>query len=170
MRAAYDAATVRAAEQPLLEAQPEGTLMARAAAGLATVCAQLLGGAYGARVLLLVGAGNNGGDVLHAGALLARRGARVEALLLADRVHEAGLDALRRAGGRVVVDKATATSATSIWCSTASSASAAAAGCAGARPRSRARSPTARWSWQPTSPAASTRPPARSPVLRCERT
>jgi hydroxyethylthiazole kinase-like uncharacterized protein yjeF len=104
VRAAYDAATVRAAEQPLLEAQPDGTLMARAAAGLARVCAQVLGGAYGARVLLLVGAGNNGGDVLHAGALLARRGARVEALLLADRVHEAGLDALRRAGGRVVAD------------------------------------------------------------------
>ncbi len=104
MRAAYDAATVRAAEQPLLEAQPDGTLMARAAAGLARVCAQVLGGAYGARVLLLVGAGNNGGDVLHAGALLARRGARVEALLLADRVHEAGLAALRRAGGRVVVE------------------------------------------------------------------
>ena len=104
MRAAYDAATVRAAEQPLLEAQPEGTLMNRAAAGLARVCAQVLGGAYGTRVLLLVGAGNNGGDVLHAGALLARRGARVESLLLADRVHEAGLDALRRAGGRVVVE------------------------------------------------------------------
>ena len=104
MRAAYDAATVRAAEQPLLEAQPEGTLMARAAGGLARVCAQLLGGAYGSRVLLLVGAGNNGGDVLHAGALLARRGARVEALLLADRVHEPGLAALRRAGGRIVID------------------------------------------------------------------
>jgi len=104
VRAAYDAATVRAAEQPLLEAQPEGTLMARAAGGLARVCAQLLGGAYGSRVLLLVGAGNNGGDVLHAGALLARRGARVEALLLADRVHEPGLAALRRAGGRIVID------------------------------------------------------------------
>jgi hydroxyethylthiazole kinase-like uncharacterized protein yjeF len=102
VRAAYDAATLRAAEQPLLESQPEGTLMARAATGLARVCAQLLGGAYGARVLLLVGAGNNGGDVLHAGALLARRGARVEALLLADRVHEAGLEALRLSGGRVV--------------------------------------------------------------------
>src|SRR5436190_2110322 len=78
--------------------------MARAAAGLARVCAQLLGGAYGSRVLLLVGAGNNGGDVLHAGAMLARRGARVEALLLADRVHEPGLAALRRAGGRIVTD------------------------------------------------------------------
>src|SRR6476469_4215651 len=74
--------------------------MARAAGGLARVCAQLLGGAYGSRVLLLVGAGNNGGDALHAGAALARRGARVEALLLADRVHEAGLAAFLAAGGR----------------------------------------------------------------------
>jgi ADP-dependent NAD(P)H-hydrate dehydratase / NAD(P)H-hydrate epimerase len=104
VRAAYDADAVRAAEQPLLVAQPDGTLMARAAAGLARVCAQLLGGAYGARVLLLVGSGNNGGDALHAGALLAGRGAKVDALLLADRVHQAGLAALRRAGGRVVTE------------------------------------------------------------------
>ena len=104
MRTAYDAATVRAAEEPLLATQPEGTLMALAASGLARVCAGLLDGVYGARVLLLVGAGNNGGDALYAGALLARRGARVEALLLSDRVHEAGLAALRRAGGRAVDD------------------------------------------------------------------
>ena len=102
MRAAYDAATVRAAEEPLLAELPAGALMARASAGLARVCAGLLDGVYGARVLLLVGAGDNGGDALHAGALLARRGARVEALPLADRVHDAGLAALQRAGGRVV--------------------------------------------------------------------
>lgn len=104
MRRAYDVATVRAAEEPLLARLPEGALMARASTGLARVCAGLLDGVYGARVLLLVGAGNNGGDALHAGALLARRGSRVEALLLADRVHEDGLAALRRAGGRVVAD------------------------------------------------------------------
>jgi hydroxyethylthiazole kinase-like uncharacterized protein yjeF len=102
MRSAYDVETVRAAEQPLLDALPDGALMARAAAGLARVCAQLLDGVYGARVLLLVGAGNNGGDALVAGASLARRGARVEALTLADRVHQPGLDALLRAGGRRV--------------------------------------------------------------------
>ncbi len=62
----------------------------------------LLGGAYGRRVLLLVGPGDNGGDALYAGAMLARRGAAVEALLVADRAHEAGLAALRAAGGRVV--------------------------------------------------------------------
>jgi hydroxyethylthiazole kinase-like uncharacterized protein yjeF len=104
VRHAYDADAVRAAEEPLLAGLPEGALMARAATGLATVCAGLLDGAYGARVLLLVGGGNNGGDALHAGAWLARRGARVDALLLADRAHPAGLMALRRAGGRVVDD------------------------------------------------------------------
>ena len=100
MRGAYDVEAVRTAEEPLLAALPDGALMARAAAGLARVCAAMLDGVYGSRVLLLVGAGNNGGDALHAGALLARRGARVDALLLADRVHPAGLEALLRAGGR----------------------------------------------------------------------
>ena len=101
MRPAYDVESVRAAEQPLLDVLPEGALMARAAAGLTRVCALLLDGVYGSRVLLLVGAGNNGGDALYAGAALARRGARVDALLLDDdRVHEAGLAALLRAGGR----------------------------------------------------------------------
>jgi ADP-dependent NAD(P)H-hydrate dehydratase / NAD(P)H-hydrate epimerase len=104
MRRAYDVATIRAAEQRALLALPEGVLMQRAATGLATVCIGLLGRVYGARVLLLVGSGDNGGDALFAGARLADRGARVEALLLGSRGHEAGLAALRDAGGRVVVD------------------------------------------------------------------
>ena len=101
MIALHPAADVRAAEQPLLAALPEGTLMQRAATGLATVSLRLLGSAYGRRVTLLVGTGNNGGDALFAGAVLARRGVRVTAVLL-DRGHPAGLAALRRAGGRVV--------------------------------------------------------------------
>ena len=98
----YTAEQVRAAEEPLLAATPEGTLMQRAATGLATVCLGLLGRAHGARVTALVGAGNNGGDALFAGAQLARRGARVTAVLLdPERAHAAGLAALRAAGGRV---------------------------------------------------------------------
>jgi ADP-dependent NAD(P)H-hydrate dehydratase / NAD(P)H-hydrate epimerase len=63
----------------------------------------LLGSAYGRRVLLLVGSGDNGGDALYAGAMLARRGAAVEALLLSpEKAHRAGLTALRSVGGRVV--------------------------------------------------------------------
>ncbi len=99
----YTAEEVRAAEEPLLAATPEGTLMQRAAAGLATVCGRVLGPVYGRRVVLLVGSGNNGGDALYAGARLAARGARVTAVLLApDRAHPAGLAALRRAGGRAL--------------------------------------------------------------------
>ena len=99
----YTVAQVRAAEAPLLADLPDGALMQRAATGLATVCLRLLGRAHGARVTLLVGAGNNGGDALFAGGHLARRGVRVTAVLLApDRAHRDGLAALRRAGGRTV--------------------------------------------------------------------
>lgn len=79
--------------------------MQRASAGLAAACAELLGRVYGARVVLLVGSGDNGGDALYAGARLARRGAGVTAVLLApDRAHAGGLAALRRAGGTVAAD------------------------------------------------------------------
>ncbi len=54
---------------------PDGALMQRAAAGLASVCSRLLGKVYGSRVVVLVGTGDNGGDALYAGARLARRGA-----------------------------------------------------------------------------------------------
>jgi hydroxyethylthiazole kinase-like uncharacterized protein yjeF len=102
MRAAHTVEQVRAAEADLMARLPDGALMQRAAAGLATAVIDLLGGAYGRGVLLLVGPGDNGGDALYAGAMLARRGAAVEALLVADGVHDAGLAALRAAGGRVV--------------------------------------------------------------------
>ncbi|MER0246707.1 NAD(P)H-hydrate epimerase, partial [Streptomyces sp. HSW2009] len=118
MRTAYGVETVRAAERELMARLPDGTLMQRAATGLAAACARLLGGAgpgpgrtgtaprrpgrvSGARVVLLIGSGDNGGDALYAGAGLARRGAAVTAVLLApDRAHAGGLTALRAAGGR----------------------------------------------------------------------
>lgn len=102
MRAAHTVEQVRAAEADLMATLPDGTLMQRAATGLATVVIDLIGGAYGRRVLLLVGSGDNGGDALYAGALLARRGAGVEAVLVSETSHQAGVDALRAAGGRVV--------------------------------------------------------------------
>ena len=78
--------------------------MQRAAAGLAAVCARELrdrrGRVVGAQAVLLVGAGNNGGDALWAGSRLARRGVRVDAVLLGPAAHEEGLAALRAAGGR----------------------------------------------------------------------
>ncbi|MEV6677831.1 NAD(P)H-hydrate epimerase [Streptomyces erythrochromogenes] len=106
MRTAYSVETVRAAERELMARLPEGALMLRAAAGLAAVCAGLLtrrrGRVYGARVVLLVGPGDNGGDALYAGARLARRGAGVTAVPMdPERMHAGGLAALRAAGGRV---------------------------------------------------------------------
>ncbi|MGW4467346.1 NAD(P)H-hydrate dehydratase [Micromonospora sp. NPDC004704] len=106
MKPAWRVADVRAAEAALMATLPPGTLMQRAAAGLARRCALLLeerGGVYGASVLLLVGSGDNGGDALYAGARLAERGAAVQALLLdPERAHRGGLEALRAAGGRTV--------------------------------------------------------------------
>ncbi|MFC5491569.1 NAD(P)H-hydrate dehydratase [Nocardioides caricicola] len=106
MRSAHTVEQVRAAEAELMSRLPEGALMQRAAAGLAYAVIDLLGTAYGRRVLLLVGSGDNGGDALYAGALLARRGVQVEAWLMSDRAHEAGVRALRRAGGRLTTDPA----------------------------------------------------------------
>lgn len=102
MRAAHTVGQVRAAEAELMARVPEGALMQRAAAGLATAVADLMGQVYAARVLLLVGAGDNGGDALWAGAMLARRGAAIEAVLLGETAHSAGLEALSAAGGRIV--------------------------------------------------------------------
>ncbi|MFE4367292.1 NAD(P)H-hydrate dehydratase [Streptomyces sp. NPDC056835] len=109
MRTAYSVETVRNAERELMARLPEGALMGRAAAGLAAACAgllrDLLGRVYGARVVLLVGSGDNGGDALYAGARLARRGAAVTVVPLAPgRTHEGGLTALLGAGGRVADD------------------------------------------------------------------
>ncbi|WP_405439088.1 NAD(P)H-hydrate dehydratase [Streptomyces avidinii] len=106
MRTAYSVETVRGAERELMARLPEGALMQRAAAGLAAACAGLLrrtrGGVYGARVVLLVGPGDNGGDALYAGARLARRGAGVTAVPMdPERMHPGALAALRAAGGRL---------------------------------------------------------------------
>jgi hydroxyethylthiazole kinase-like uncharacterized protein yjeF len=94
---------VRAAERIVLDRVPPGALMRRAAFGLAVAARGMLAGVAGRRVALLVGAGDNGGDALWAGAELRRRGVGVTAVLLnPERAHAAGLAALRRAGGRVV--------------------------------------------------------------------
>lgn len=111
MRAAYTADQVRELEAAAMRA-PEGAagngdaLMQRAAHGLASVAVRELraryGRVYGARVIVLVGTGNNGGDALYAGARLARRGAHVVAASVLGRPHAGGLEALLVAGGRHV--------------------------------------------------------------------
>jgi ADP-dependent NAD(P)H-hydrate dehydratase / NAD(P)H-hydrate epimerase len=106
MRDAYSVSQVRAAEAALFALVPEGALMQRAAAGLAAVCADLLrggaGGVYGARVVILTGTGDNGGDALYAGERMARRGASVTAVQAGARLHPDGALALRAAGGRII--------------------------------------------------------------------
>jgi hydroxyethylthiazole kinase-like uncharacterized protein yjeF len=102
VRSAHAVAQVRAAEQGLMATLPPGVLMSRAVAGLASSCARLLSQVYGARVAVLAGSGDNGGDALFAGAALARRGAAVTAIAAGSRMHEQAATALRQAGGRVV--------------------------------------------------------------------
>lgn len=106
IRHAHEVEKVRAAERALMARLPEGALMARAAAGLAAVCARVLPRVYGARVVVLAGSGDNGGDALYAGERLARRGAFVRVLAADSKIHESALAALRAAGGRVVTDEA----------------------------------------------------------------
>ncbi|MCG2800250.1 MAG: bifunctional ADP-dependent NAD(P)H-hydrate dehydratase/NAD(P)H-hydrate epimerase [Cellulomonas sp.] len=100
MDLAYLADDVRAAEAPLLAAGVP--LMDRAAYALAVRSVAVLRRARvpvpGARVVVLVGSGNNGGDGLHAAALLARRGLAVEVVLAGSHVHPGGLAAVRAAG------------------------------------------------------------------------
>ncbi|MBP2339344.1 hydroxyethylthiazole kinase-like uncharacterized protein yjeF [Saccharothrix coeruleofusca] len=101
MRGLWTTARVRAAEERVMARVPAGSLMRRAAFGVATAALELLGGKR--RVGLLVGAGNNGGDALWAGYYLRRRGVAVRAVLLApEKAHAEGLAAFRRVGGRVV--------------------------------------------------------------------
>jgi hydroxyethylthiazole kinase-like uncharacterized protein yjeF len=103
---AYTVDQVRRIEQQAMADLPDGALMQRAAHGLAGVLATELGErrgrVYGARVLVLVGPGNNGGDALYAAARLAGRGVAVTAVALLGTPHRGGLAALRSAGGHLV--------------------------------------------------------------------
>lgn len=104
MRAAYRADTIRAAEAAVMARLPEGALMQRAATGLAAVVLRELGErhrrAYGRRVLLAVGPGNNGGDALYAGVRLLGRGVAVRAWRTSGGAHADAWEAFVAAGGR----------------------------------------------------------------------
>lgn len=100
----YSAAQVRAAEEPLLAAGVP--LMMRASGALARIVGETL--APRARVLVLAGSGDNGGDALFAAAALTAR-AQVDVLTVTERWHAAGLNAAEEAGARrVVLEEATA--------------------------------------------------------------
>ena len=55
------------------------------------------------RIVVLAGAGDNGGDGLYAGALLAQEGAQVTAVAVGRSLHDAAFAAFVHAGGRVLV-------------------------------------------------------------------
>ncbi|GAB3226765.1 bifunctional ADP-dependent NAD(P)H-hydrate dehydratase/NAD(P)H-hydrate epimerase [Glycomyces halotolerans] len=105
MDGAWPTAAIRRAEAELMPRLPAGTLMQRAATGLATTCARLLqqqGGVYGAHITILAGPGDNGGDALYAGARLAERGAHVHAVpVIGHKIHPHAATALRHAGGHI---------------------------------------------------------------------
>lgn len=103
----YSVAQIRAAEEQAFLVTAPGSLMQRAAFALGVGCADLLretfGRVYGTSALVVVGPGNNGGDALFAGALLARRGVRVQIYCVVPGVyHEAGFADALAAGGRVI--------------------------------------------------------------------
>lgn len=107
MREATPVAEVRAAEDRLRAGLPPGALMQRAAAGLAAAVLTRLPAVYGTRVVVLAGGGDNGADALWAGARLAARGARVDALLLSGKAPDDALAAFAAAGGRLDADEGT---------------------------------------------------------------
>ncbi|WP_309064907.1 NAD(P)H-hydrate epimerase [Microbacterium sp.] len=92
----FSAEQVRAAEAPLLAAGVP--LMRRAAHALAEV----IGEYEPKNILVLAGAGDNGGDALFAAAELASRGVQVDVLRTSTRIHEEALAAAIDAGARVV--------------------------------------------------------------------
>ena len=103
---AYRVEAIRRIEERAIAAQGVDALMQRAAAAVAASASDVLrtttGGRYGRHVMIMVGAGNNGGDALFAGVRLARRGVRVTAVRCLGTPHPAGSAALVAAGGRVV--------------------------------------------------------------------
>lgn len=92
----FTADQVRAAEAPLLAAG--APLMRRAASALAEVISEHAPD----RMLVLAGAGDNGGDALFAAAMSAASGVRVDVLRVADRAHEEALTAATAAGARQI--------------------------------------------------------------------
>jgi ADP-dependent NAD(P)H-hydrate dehydratase / NAD(P)H-hydrate epimerase len=95
-----------AVSRVLARSHSKDTLIRRAAAGLAVVCADVLrerhGGVKGRRVVLLVGTGKNGADALFAGVHLRSRGAKVDALLVGGEAYRPGLTALKAGSGTTI--------------------------------------------------------------------
>jgi hydroxyethylthiazole kinase-like uncharacterized protein yjeF len=98
----YAVPDVRAAEDEVRAGLPEGALMLRAAGGLAEVVARRARRLGATRLVVLAGPGDNGGDALHAAAMLTadlhHEGVRVEVVGVARVLHAGGTAAARAAG------------------------------------------------------------------------
>ncbi len=94
---------MQAVDADAMRSVPQAVLVERAGTALAGAALDMLGGAYGRRVVVLCGTGNNGADGHVAAARLARRGARVRVVHLADRPDQLGV------GADLVVDAAVGT-------------------------------------------------------------
>lgn len=102
---AYDVRTIQALERPLLE---RGVPLMRKAAGAAALIASHMLAQAGldigeSQVVLLAGAGDNGGDGLYAAAELARNGAIVTAIAVGRSLHGEAFTAFVQAGGKILV-------------------------------------------------------------------
>lgn len=101
--AAFDAATVRALEQPLLA--DEVPLMRMAANATARTILDVIDQEEwdepSLRVCVLAGAGDNGGDGLYTGAILAAEGLNVTAIAVGRTLHDAAYEAFLDAGGHI---------------------------------------------------------------------
>lgn len=100
---AYDVATVRALERPLLDDGAPLMRMAAAAAArhILDVVDEQDWDAESLRVCVLAGAGDNGGDGLYCGAMLAGEGLNVTAIAVGRSLHDEAYAAFRKAGGHV---------------------------------------------------------------------
>jgi NAD(P)H-hydrate epimerase len=92
-------AEMRAVDAQAQRHVPMAALIARAGTAVATEAISMLGGAYGRRVVVVAGPGNNGNDGRVAAHLLDRRGASVALIEAADRVATT-------AGADLVIDAA----------------------------------------------------------------
>lgn len=105
LHSAYDTQTVRDMERPLLDRGMP--LMRMAAQAVAHVAAGLLDdedlALEDASIVLLAGAGDNGGDGLFAAAMLAQEGASVTAIAVGRSLHESGFAEFVRSGGKILV-------------------------------------------------------------------
>lgn len=91
MKPVVSVAEMKAIDASALRSVAESTLVERAGTAAASAALALMGGAYGRRVVVVAGKGNNGADGKVAAARLLRRGARVEVVDAADAPDRIGL-------------------------------------------------------------------------------